>query len=72
MEGIFVYARLADCMNFIQFHGLRHWDLHGDNYIVDESGEPIIIDFGNMSSTIPRTSEFYDDMDAMMYGAVTD
>lgn len=70
-ENMVVYTRLADCMNFIHFHGLRHWDLHGNNYIVNEYGEPIIIDFGKMSSPNAGSTDRFDDITAII-AAVSD
>lgn len=69
-ERIFVYARLADCLNFIHAHGLRHWDLHTENFIIDENLEPILIDFGGMSDSNPRKYNIQDHKE--LFGLIVD
>ena len=59
-ENVLIFARLADSVNFLHYHGLRHWDLHDENYIINEYGEPIIIDFGGMSNHEARLQSYPD------------
>ena len=57
-----IFCQLAD-----SHHGLRHWDLHNGNYIINELELPIIIDFGAMADhTVPvSANQNYDDRRAL-------
>ena len=62
-----IFCQLADSLNFLHHHGLRHWNLHNGNYIINELELPIIIDFGAMADhTVPvSANQNYDDRRAL-------
>ena len=53
---ITIFAQLADCLHFLDIHGLCHMK----NYIINEKYEPILIDIGSMSNSSPLKDSYHD------------
>ncbi|MGB5837882.1 MAG: serine/threonine-protein kinase, partial [Albidovulum sp.] len=52
-----ITRKLLDAVKFVHDHGMLHRDISPDNILLDQDGEPILIDFGAAREHVPESAK---------------